>query len=242
MKSARPRKLHHGHFAFMRAAIQGLDLQSSWHRHLRVEAGHIGEARMRAAIAWMRSEFAAAAQRQSEPGVACLLLMDAQQNGEEMLLLTLEGPSQGAQVNACDEASDDAGKQSAASAHLIARQLEAVRWLEGVAAEAPRAADSVRDWLWPSLARRLEKTDMPTLFALVERINAQGLDWWRDVAGVGKGKAGRILEWLKLNEVSIGMYVGGQLPASGDSGSVESRSPGLAFDCTGAGGSIFAAP
>ena len=35
-----PRKLHSGHFAFMRALAQGLDEKASWDRYLRLEGEH----------------------------------------------------------------------------------------------------------------------------------------------------------------------------------------------------------
>jgi len=35
--TARRRKLHVGHFAFMRALVQGVDVQASWDRYLRID-------------------------------------------------------------------------------------------------------------------------------------------------------------------------------------------------------------
>jgi hypothetical protein len=37
VSAARARKLHVGHFAFMRSVVQGLDLRQSWERYFRVE-------------------------------------------------------------------------------------------------------------------------------------------------------------------------------------------------------------
>ena len=37
VSAARQRKLHVGHFAFMRSVVQGLDPRESWERYFRVE-------------------------------------------------------------------------------------------------------------------------------------------------------------------------------------------------------------
>ena len=37
LAAARARKLHVGHFAFMRSVVQGLDVRQSWERYFRVE-------------------------------------------------------------------------------------------------------------------------------------------------------------------------------------------------------------
>ena len=62
--SASPRRrLHLGHFAFMRAVVQGLDARSSLDRYLRLEGQYQDVRRVRHTIAWIRDEFAAAARR-----------------------------------------------------------------------------------------------------------------------------------------------------------------------------------
>jgi hypothetical protein len=46
-----PRKLHVGHFAFMRAVVQGLDPRDSWDRYLRLEGEVSDQRTVRATIA-----------------------------------------------------------------------------------------------------------------------------------------------------------------------------------------------
>lgn len=58
------RKLHSGHFAFMRALTQGLDERASWNRYLSLEGKHTDLRQVRWTIAWIRDEFAAAARRE----------------------------------------------------------------------------------------------------------------------------------------------------------------------------------
>ena len=50
----RHRKLHLGHFAFMRAVVQGLDTRDSWDRYLRLEGEHDDVRNVRRTIQWMR--------------------------------------------------------------------------------------------------------------------------------------------------------------------------------------------
>ena len=49
-----PRKFTSGHFAFMRAVVQGIDLRASWDRYLRTEGEHEDLRKVRSTIARMR--------------------------------------------------------------------------------------------------------------------------------------------------------------------------------------------
>lgn len=217
MRTARSRKLHRGHFAFMRAVVQGVDLRASWDRYLRLEGESVDLRRVRSTVAWIRSEFAAAARREAKPGTARLVLIDAQQLGDGKPAPTLaefaterglEDFSEAEQAQAYEEEYGAAARLGSRRVRLVAHQLEALRWLESVAAEEPSAGDGVHAWLMPSLADRIEAAGMPTLFTLVERINGIGARWWSGVRGVGELKAERIVEWLRLHEGSTGIRIG----------------------------------
>ena len=77
VSAARKRKLHVGHFAFMRSVVQGLDPRESWERYFRVEGEATDQRTVRATIAWIRDEFAAAAKREDRFGPARLVRIDA---------------------------------------------------------------------------------------------------------------------------------------------------------------------
>ena len=77
VSAARKRKLHVGHFAFMRSVVQGLDPRESWERYFRVEGEATDQRTVRATIAWIREEFAAAAKREDRFGTARLVRIDA---------------------------------------------------------------------------------------------------------------------------------------------------------------------
>ncbi len=218
-----PRKLHRGHFAFMRALAQGIDERTSWDRYLRLEGEHTDLRVVRRTIAWIRDEFAAAARREQRPGTARLILLDPEQFSPATPLPTLsdfaqaqglEDFSEAEQIEAYEAAFPGGAQQGGPAGRasrrtrVVERQLEALRWLEGHTAQDPRPADSVSAWLNPAMAARLELGGLHTLAALVARINEAGARWWVKVPGVGERKAARILDWLRANEEPLGLRVG----------------------------------
>ena len=212
------RKLSSGHFAFMRAVVQGVDARASWDRYLAVENNHLDLRRVKSTIAWIRQEFAAAATRHARPGTARLVLMDATQLEETVRLPSLaefalerglgdfsEAEQQEAYLDAYGAGG---GRRASRRARLIERQLEALRWLEQLVAQEPGAGDGVAAWFAPSIAVRLEQAGLATLADLVARVNGVGARWWTSVPGVGELKAARIVEWLRLHEPSTGLAIG----------------------------------
>ena len=205
--AARKRKLHVGHFAFMRSVVQGLDSRESWERYRHIEGEATDQRVVRSTIAWIRDEFAVAAKRQDRHGTARLLRIDAARIADPGLELPsleafaeaqgLEHESQAEQTAAYEAQYGKATQRLRRKARLSRRQLDALRWLEGLLAQAPRAGDSVAAWLNPTLASRLEAADIFTLAQLVERINGVGLRWHASVKALGAGKAQRIVEWLQ---------------------------------------------
>ncbi len=222
-----PRKLDSSHFAFMRALAQGVNERASWDRYLRVEGEHTDLRTVRRTIAWIQDAFAAAAERQNKPGTARLLRLDPERFSaapaqptlaEFALAQGMEEFSEDEQLQAYEEAYPRTGKagggragQGASSltrrGRIIARQLEALQWLQNLVAQDPRPGDRVGAWLNPRLAGRLERAKLNTLFDLVERMNGVGARWWVQVPGVGERKASRILEWLQTHETVLGLRV-----------------------------------
>ena len=217
-RAARRRKLHVGHFAFMRAVVQGIDVRSSWDRYLRVEGEGSDQRLVRSTIAWIRDEFAAAAKREDRHGTARLVRIDISKiadGSHELLSLEafaesrgIEEFSQTEQTTAFEAEYGKASARQKRRATLIARQLDALRWLEGLIAQSPRAGDAVAAWLNPALANHLEAADILTLAQLVERINGIGRRWYAGIKAMGEGKAQRIVEWLREHQDSIGLQLG----------------------------------
>ncbi len=218
VSAARQRKLHVGHFAFMRSVVQGLDPRESWERYFRLEGEATDRRTVRATIAWIRDEFAAAAKRQDRHGTARLVRIDVSKIADPSLALPsleafaealgLEDFAQADQVAAYEAAYGRATQRLRRRARLIARQLDALHWLEGLVAQAPRAGDSVAAWLHPTLAGHLEASDIFTLAQLVERINGIGRRWYAGVKAMGEGKAQRVVEWLREHQDSLELQLG----------------------------------
>ena len=211
VSAARQRKLHVGHFAFMRSVVQGLDPRASWERYFRVDGEATDQRTVRATIAWIRGEFAAAAKREDRFGTARLVRIDAARIADPSFELPsleafaeargLEDERQADQIAAYEAAYEPnygrATQRLPRRDRLIARQLEALRWLEGLVAQSPKPGDSVAAWLNPALAGHLAAADIFTLAQLVERINGIGRRWYAGIKAMGEGKARRIVEWLQ---------------------------------------------
>jgi hypothetical protein len=123
----------------------------------------------------------------------------------------LEEFSESEQIAALLEAYPTIGNQQKRRAKLMARQLEALRWLEELAAQPPGAGDPIASWISPDLARHLQAVGLFTLRQLVTHINGIGKRWYCSIAAVGPLKAKRIEDWLRAHEISIGLALGGHV-------------------------------
>lgn len=223
MKRGAQRNLHHGHFAFMRAVVQGIDAQDSWDRYLRVEGEHRDGRTVRRTIEWIRDAFAAAARQANRPGLARLILLESQRLEEVSAppsledfaaLHGLEDFSEDEQLEAYQAAmasapaSQGGSRRSGRRQRLVAKQIEALRWLEQRIARAPSAEDPLSSWLDESIARRLARAGLTDVAQLVEHVNALGNRWWLHIQGVGPRKGARVLEWLKHHAKEIQTDVG----------------------------------
>ncbi len=214
----RRRQLHLGHFAFMRALVQGIDTRASWERYLRSEGEHDDLRHVKRTIAWIRDEFAAAARRSQRFGTARLVLMDAATIGAREPALPsldafvhergLEDFSQNEQLQAYKAEYGSATHRQARRMRLIKKQLEALQWLEQLVAQPPLSGDALAAWLHPELTVRLEAAGIFTVRALIDHINGTGKTWWRGIRALGATKASRIEEWLRTHASTIGLSIG----------------------------------
>lgn len=215
---ARDRRLGAAHFAFMRALAQGMDLKESWKRFMVVEGDSSDPRLVASTLSWIRTEFARAAAKEQRFGTARLLRLDATRIGARAMRLPtleefaqergLEDEREADQVAAYEAAFGAATERQRKRAGLIERQLNALRWLEALVAQPPRAGDAVAAWFHPTLAARLEVAGIFTLAQLVDRINGIGLEWHGSIHALGSVKAMRVVAWLRQNEASLQLNVG----------------------------------
>ena len=216
--ATRRRKVHVGHFAFMRALVQGIEPRLAWAHYLRAEGQSHDVRLVRSTVQWIRAEFAAAARREDRHGTARLVRLDAAKLPEPTTALPsletfaedagLDDASEADQIEAYEAHYGRAAQRLARRGRLIARQLEALRWLEGLIAQAPLAGDAVASWLNPNLAAHIESAELFTLAQLVDHINGIGRLWYRSIKSMGVAKAALVVAWLSEHERSIGMAVG----------------------------------
>ena len=214
----RDRKLHLGHFAFMRALVEGLDTRDSWERYLQVEGEHSDVRTVRRTIAWIRDAFAAAAKRHHRFGTARLVVMDVGKLGDpQMTLPTLdefaweqgiEGFTERDQLLRYETVYGRASVRHSRRSRLLLKQLAALKWLEALVAQPPSSGDALAAWLHPDLASRLEAAGLYTVRQLVDHINGIGRCWWGSIAAIGQTKAQRIMAWLKAHEDSLELSIG----------------------------------
>ena len=219
--AARQRKLHAGHFALMRSVAQGLDPRDSWERFFRIEGKATDQRTVRTTIAWIRAELGAAAKRHGRYGIARLVRLDAAHTAHTAASSPklpaleacaeargLEDESQATQIAAFEAEHSHATLRLRRRARLITRQLDALRWLETLVAQPPKAGDAVAAWLNPALAGHLEAAGIFTLDQLVERINGVGRRWCAGIKAIGEGKAQRIVAWLRQHEQGMELRLG----------------------------------
>ena len=217
-RADRPRKLHSGHFAFMRALVQGVPMAESWARYLANEGGRSDERHIQQTVAWIRHEFAAASRREHRHGTARLLEFDLRRlpdGGPALPSLEdfaferdLDGFTEAEQTEAYEEHYRVELTRAKRRGRLMQRQLDALQWLQQLVAQPPRAGDAVASWLAPSLVEHLEAQNIQTVAQLAERINGLGQRWYAGISGVGATKARRIEAWLREHAEPLGLALG----------------------------------
>lgn len=205
----------------MRAVAQGLDERASWERYLGAPDERVDTRNVRRDIAMIRDAFAAAAKREGRPGTARLVLMDPSAVSDSPPLPGLadfarargmEDFSEQEQAEAfAEEFGSDAragGTGLSRRARVVTRQLEALRWLEHRVVQDPAPADPIEFWFAPTLVDKLALLQVATIRDLHRRIDERGFHWFREIPGVGVAKAGRVVDWLRANEHSLGLRLG----------------------------------
>ncbi|WP_247351035.1 phage integrase family protein [Ralstonia pseudosolanacearum] len=223
------RHLHLGHFAFLRAVIQGLDARPMWARYLAVDGEIEAEGtltqedfaahpKVRRMSAWLRAEFAAAVRRAGHFGKARLIRIDLSglaRRGPALPSLEdfavengLDDFSVEEQLEAYRERFGDDVQRAERRAKLMERQLRLLQDLEPVLAQPVRVDDHCHAWLAPGIADRLEAAGAATIGALVDRINSLGRGWFRALRGVGEKKAHAIERFLAANAETLARRIG----------------------------------
>lgn len=221
-KVGRYHKLHRGHFTFMRAYVEGLDVPAMWERYMAINGDPTDPRSVRRGVRILREDLAAAARRFDQAEVEKLIAtiaVDIQTlpsvtphkmpTLEEFVFERgLDGERESEQLAAFQEAYGTQSEQQQKHTMQLRNLLAALWKLEFKAAEKPAGADPVDAWLREEMAGPLRAAGVTTLRQLVDRINGHGYSWFAGLRAIGAGKAARIIEWLRSPENDIGMAIG----------------------------------
>ncbi len=207
-------RLTREHFRFLSGYVQGLDSRALWDRYLYAN-GPSDLRRIRAITALLLDELGALARQAGRPGTGALLRRRSEPATAaptptlEAFSATLPNDmhSEAELIELWKEAHADlSGNHRPAQRRqrLIARQLDALRWLESLAVAAPRPEDKVSVWLEPAVSRRLGAVGLATLGDLRRWIDRHGHHWHRPIPRVGARGAARIMRWLAAHADALG--------------------------------------
>jgi site-specific recombinase XerD len=87
---------------------------------------------------------------------------------------------------------------------LIESALLALKLIQAQGVKLPDLKDELQIWLSPALCARLNFAGIHHIAELTRYINARGRHWYRAVPGVGRDRATRLLQWLQEHSNFLG--------------------------------------
>jgi len=195
--------------------VSGVEPARLWSRYMALEGRYDPRLADRT-LRQLRDELAAIARRDARHRIARLVAMDLSRVPPDPKTPTLDEFAARFEPDFYSESelrdlfaeAFPPSRSRSRRARLVTQQLEALDWLERVAATDPVPSDPVGAWLSPAIAGRLESAAIGTLAALIDRVNGKGLRWWSGIGGLGPMKAARILTWLAPKAEAMGTPIG----------------------------------
>jgi Phage integrase protein len=194
-----PGRLGAHHFAYLRAAAEGVDLASAARRYLAIEHG----AQAVTAHRQVLDRVAALARRRGDSRwrLLGLTIVDPSNAGAWAESEGLDGWSeaelQAMYVERFGQSAVGKRRRQARNARLREKRLALLRELEAVAAERAAPTDLIAGWLAPELAGQLRRAGQLTLADLQQRI-ARGGRWLLGLRAFGPVKAKRLADQVEL--------------------------------------------
>ncbi len=197
--------------------MQGLPLSELSDRYL--ESGQDPRV-AKSQLTWLRSEMVALAARSPRPELSGLLrrsprMLEANTSVSSISLLpSLEeyaarfpdgfySENELAKLFA-EEYATELSPRERRRTRLAERQLDALHYLEPLAAVPPQPTDGVNAWFIESVAARLANAGFTTLLHIQDRYRTRGARWWAEVPRLGVEGATRIVKWWSQHEASLG--------------------------------------
>ena len=202
------RALGREHFAFYRAAMEGLHLEAVWDRFLTLE-GDYSPAMATATIQWIRLELIELAKSTDKALVGVLRRDPRKLKGMKLPSMdefaeALDDPDFYSQAELQALWTEAYGhrvdKSADRKANLVERLRRAIAALEAAYASRPfnlpALGDYTRHWFTDRLSASLAAVGIVTLQGLVERRLRLGDKWWRDIPRLGETGATRLGGWV----------------------------------------------
>ena len=192
------------HFAFMRAVFQGIDPHTCWRRYLATCDAPGTTQDIRRTIDRVKNAFAVASKQHQRPGTARLMRLAVAEQHVPALALAdfvaasaLDGFSEAEQFTLYEQ---QFGAQGRKHARLVARQLEALNWLQRVMPDVDVQQEMIADWLERRLADRLAAVGLVRTADLSNLMRRRADRWWCGIAYIGAIKAARVVASMPLQQ------------------------------------------
>ena len=211
-----------GHFAFVRALLQGVDPTACWSQYLAVDGGSATLNEIGRVMERIRNAFAVVSKQHGRPNIARLVLSGlpirdrnnstATALNDFVVANSLDGFSEVEQLAFHAQLY---GANSHKRDRLLARQLDAVNWLQQVASQPTPQRETIDGWLEPDLANRLAEAGIMRTAALRHLMQRRPGRWWHGIKAIGVIKAARIAAALPQLSERVDCN-SANMPLSGD--------------------------
>lgn len=212
--AGRNRYLTPGHVRFFRAALEGIDLRRAWD-YVELDEDEFSPALAKATVQWIRETTMAACMSAGHPELVGLFRRDPELIKVEELPSLEDFIAQFPDGDAFSESEmlelykERYGEQLGAQrsverrARLQARLRQAFDLLAKAVYRAPKATDSIGQWLAPHLVVRLQAAGMQTLADVRRALNQKKTARWDEVPGVGEKWTDRLVKWLDEHVIVV---------------------------------------
>ena len=210
LPAARSRYLTPGHIRFFRAAMEGVDLRRAW-QYVELDEDEYSPALAKATVVWIREttigaclstghpELVGLFRRQSE-----LVKVSAQPSLEEFIAQHEHGDAfSQVEMLALYNEKYALNPASERRSRLQVRLREAFDLLSKAIYRAPKASDSIAQWLAPQLVEHLQAAGMDSLADVRTALNRKKTLRWDEVPGVGEKWATRLTRWLDEHVIVV---------------------------------------
>lgn len=194
--------------AFMRAVLQGMELESAGHRFLpevhsdlRVVRAYLGEVVHHAQLVLQSMGHQNMALALNAVLLKPQLSANTQLPSLSEFAQDLDDPDAWSEAELLDMYRDRYGHEiGLAKAHShfdVDAALQGLTFIQTAGVRLPGLSDDIEAWLSASLVRHLRPVGILALSDLTALVNRRGKHWYRTVPGIGKDRGLRLVQWLQ---------------------------------------------